>query len=51
MRQSRARADIFVHFDVLIEEGAIAPEDVELFDYVDDPVDTWNRIKAFYRLP
>jgi uncharacterized protein (TIGR00730 family) len=40
-----------LHFDVLIEEGAIAPEDVELFDYVDDPVDTWNRIKAFYQLP
>jgi uncharacterized protein (TIGR00730 family) len=39
-----------LHFDVLVEEGAIAPEDVELFEYVDDPDVTWSRIKAFYKL-
>jgi uncharacterized protein (TIGR00730 family) len=39
-----------LHFDVLVEEGAIAPEDVELFEYVDNPDVTWSRIKAFYKL-
>jgi uncharacterized protein (TIGR00730 family) len=40
-----------LNFDVLIEEGAISPEDVDLFEFVDDPDHTWNRIKAFYHLP
>jgi len=37
-------------FDVLIEEGAIAPEDLELLQYVDDPQDAWDAIKTFYDL-
>jgi uncharacterized protein (TIGR00730 family) len=39
-----------VNFDVLIEEGAISPEDVALFTYVDSPEDAWKAIRAFYQL-
>jgi uncharacterized protein (TIGR00730 family) len=39
-----------INFDVLIEEGAISPEDVKLFQYVDDPQVAWNEIKRFYGL-
>jgi uncharacterized protein (TIGR00730 family) len=39
-----------VNFDVLVEEGAISPEDLKLFSYVDDPVTAWNEIKRFYAL-
>jgi uncharacterized protein (TIGR00730 family) len=39
-----------INFDVLIEEGAISPEDVNLFQYVDDPQVAWNEIKRFYAL-
>jgi predicted Rossmann-fold nucleotide-binding protein len=34
----------------MIEEGAISPEDLKLFHYVDDPQDAWDVIKAFYQL-
>jgi len=37
-------------FDVLIEEGAIEPEDLELVQYVDEPQDAWDAIKKFYEL-
>lgn len=39
-----------INFDVMIEEGAISPEDLKLFHYVDDPQDAWDVIKAFYKL-
>lgn len=39
-----------VNFDVLIEEGTISPEDLELFKYVDDAQQAWDAIKAFYKL-
>ena len=39
-----------INFDVLIEEGAISPEDMKLFSYVDDPKTTWDAIKKFYAL-
>jgi uncharacterized protein (TIGR00730 family) len=39
-----------INFDVLVEEGAISPEDVNLFTYVDDPQVAWDRIKRFYAL-
>jgi uncharacterized protein (TIGR00730 family) len=38
------------NFDVLIEEGAISPEDLNLLTYVDDPQDAWDVIKDFYDL-
>ena len=39
-----------INFDVLVDEGAISPEDVKLFKYVDDPQVTWDAIKHFYAL-
>ncbi len=35
--------------DVLVEEGAISAEDLELFKYVDSVNDAWQIIRAFYR--
>lgn len=39
-----------INFDVMIEEGAISPEDLKLFHYVDDPQDAWDVIRTFYQL-
>jgi uncharacterized protein (TIGR00730 family) len=39
-----------INFDVLIDEGVIAPADLDLFQYADDPASAWDIIKAFYRL-
>ena len=39
-----------IDFDVLIEEGAISPEDLNLFKYVDDPESAWLEIRKFYDL-
>ena len=40
-----------IHFDVLVEEGMISPEDVNLFVFVDDPQHAWDHIVKFYDLP
>ena len=39
-----------INFDVLVEEGAISPEDLNLFQYCDDPVEAWEFIRNFYSL-
>ena len=39
------------NFDMLVEEGMISPQDLELFHYVDDPASAWDIIKKFYKLP
>ena len=39
-----------LNFDVLLEEGAISPEDLHLIQYVDTPEAAWEAIKDFYRL-
>ena len=39
-----------INLDVLVEEGAISPEDLELFQYVDDPKVAWDAIVKFYDL-
>jgi len=39
-----------INMDVLVEEGAIAPEDLNLFQYVDDPQEAWDIIRDFYAL-
>ena len=39
-----------INLDVLVEEGAISPEDLELFQYVDDPKTAWQHIVKFYDL-
>lgn len=40
-----------INFDVLLEEGAISPEDLDLFQYVDEAEEAWEGIKRFYNLP
>ena len=37
-------------FDVLLEEGAISPQDLALFSYADDPQTAWEVIRRFYHL-
>ena len=39
-----------IDFNVLIEEGAISPDDLKLFEYVDDPQLAWDVIRKFYQL-
>ena len=40
-----------INMDVLVEEGAISPEDLKLLHYTDDPQDAWETIRTFYNLP
>jgi len=40
-----------LNLDVLVEEGMIAPEDLNLFSYADDPESAWAIIQRFYNLP
>jgi uncharacterized protein (TIGR00730 family) len=40
-----------INLDVLVEEGTISPEDLQLFHYVDDPQTAWDIVKQFYDLP
>jgi hypothetical protein len=40
-----------INFDVLVEEGTISPQDLDLFEYVDDPDQAWESIQRFYNLP
>jgi uncharacterized protein (TIGR00730 family) len=39
-----------LNFDALLEAGAISPEDLDLFRYVDEPEAAWQWIKDFYKL-
>ena len=39
-----------LHLDVLVDEGVISKEDLDLFTYVDSVDDAWNVIRAFYQL-
>ena len=39
-----------LNFEVLVEEGAISPEDLGLFRYTDDPQEAWDFIRTFYKL-
>jgi uncharacterized protein (TIGR00730 family) len=39
-----------INFEALADEGAIAHDDLKLFNYVDDAQTAWNEIKRFYRL-
>ena len=39
-----------INFDVMIDEGAISPDDLKLFQYVDDPQVAWDAIRTFYQL-
>ena len=39
-----------INFEMLVEEGVIAPADLALFNFVDTPADAWEAIQSFYRL-
>lgn len=39
-----------INFDVMVEEGTISKEDLDLFTYTDDPQVAWDTIKTFYKL-
>ena len=39
-----------VNFEVLVEEGAISPEDMDLFQITDSPETAWAMIRDFYKL-
>ena len=39
-----------IHMDVLVEEGTISKEDLQLFRYVDTPEAAWREICDFYQL-
>ena len=39
-----------LHLDVLVEEGVISEDDLDLFTYVDSVDDAWNFIRSFYEL-
>jgi len=39
-----------INMDVLVEEGAISAEDLNLFRYTDDPQEAWDIIRTFYKL-
>jgi hypothetical protein len=39
-----------INLDVMVEEGAVSPEDLDLFKFTDDPQEAWDTIQAFYKL-
>ena len=39
-----------LHLDVLVDEGVISEDDLDLFTYVDSVADAWSFIRAFYEL-
>ncbi len=39
-----------IDMDVLVAEGAISPDDLNLFQYVDEPKAAWDLIATFYGL-
>ncbi|QDF99183.1 TIGR00730 family Rossman fold protein [Azoarcus sp. DD4] len=39
-----------INFDVLVEDGVISPEDLDLFQYVETAEEAWEAIKLAYRI-
>ena len=39
-----------LHLETLVDEGAIAPDDLELIQVADTPAEAWDVIRAFYGL-
>jgi uncharacterized protein (TIGR00730 family) len=40
-----------INLDVLVEEGTISTQDLELIQVTDDPQEAWDMIRTFYGLP
>ena len=39
-----------INLDVIVEEGVVSPEDLKLFQFLDDPQKAWDAIRQFYDL-
>jgi predicted Rossmann-fold nucleotide-binding protein len=39
-----------VNFEALVEEGAISKQDLDWFQFVDEPAQAWAQIKNFHQL-
>lgn len=37
-----------LHLEVLVEEGVVSPEDLQLFRFIDDVDEAWRFIQGFY---
>jgi uncharacterized protein (TIGR00730 family) len=40
-----------INMDVLVEDGTISPQDLDLIQYTDEPEEAWQMIRKFYDLP
>ncbi|RUS65428.1 hypothetical protein CUZ56_03009 [Saezia sanguinis] len=40
-----------INFEMLLDMEMISPEDVDLFQFVDSPVEAWNAVRFWYDLP
>jgi uncharacterized protein (TIGR00730 family) len=40
-----------INLDVLVEDGTISPQDLDLIQYTDSPEEAWQMIRSFYDLP
>jgi uncharacterized protein (TIGR00730 family) len=40
-----------INLDVLVEDGTISPQDLQLIQYTDEPEEAWQMIRKFYDLP
>lgn len=40
--------DRIIHFEAMVEEGTIAPEELELLQFVETAEEAWEKIRAFY---
>ena len=39
-----------INFEMMVDEGVISPQDLDLFQFADDPEAAWGLIRNFYRL-
>jgi uncharacterized protein (TIGR00730 family) len=38
-----------INFQVLVQNGMISPEDIELFKIVDTAAEAWDHVESFYK--
>lgn len=42
--------DRLINWDMLVEEGTIAPEDPGLFSYAETAAEVWEPVSQFYKI-
>ena len=47
---TRKQSRRLINFDVLVEEGVVSQQDMDLLTFTDDPQQAWETIRAFYAL-